>query len=76
MPDYEARTVAIAVAREGATVMDDSVTKVEIVDENGGEYVTVSQCIREEQTISITAEEWPAIKAAVDKMIGECRDGD
>lgn len=52
----------------------ESATEIEIVDEATGEYLEVSQCTDSyEGKIKIDPHEWPTLKAAIDKMIKECR---
>jgi len=52
----------------------ESATSIEIVDEAAGEFLEVRQCNEDyEGTIKIDVHEWPTLKAAIDKMIKECR---
>jgi hypothetical protein len=49
-------------------------TEIEIIDEAAGEFLKVSQCSEHhEGSIKIDPEEWPTLKAAIDKMFKECR---
>lgn len=71
---YETRTTKLTVLFKGESLFHESATEVEIVDEAGGEYLEVSQCSDSyEGKIAIDPYEWPALKAAIDKMIKECR---
>lgn len=71
---YETRTTKLTVLLKGESLFHESATEVEIVDEAGGEYLEVSQCSDSyEGKIAIDPYEWPALKAAIDKMIKECR---
>lgn len=73
--DYETRTLKIAVTPKGEKIFHNQVTQIEIVDEAAGEYVEVSQCSdSNDGKIAICKNEWPAISAAIDKMLKECRD--
>ena len=63
---YETRTTKVTVLFKGESLFHESATEVEIVDEAEGEFLEVSQNIYE----------WPALKAAIDKMIKECRGHD
>jgi hypothetical protein len=73
--DFETRTLKIAVIPKGEKIFSNQVTQVEIVDEAAGEYVEVSQCNdNNDGRIAICKDEWPAISAAIDKMLKECRD--
>ena len=72
---FEARATAATVNRIGETLYSDFATRVEIVDEAGGEFVEVSQAGRENRgTIAISPEEWPLLREAIDTLIDECRD--
>ena len=52
----------------------DRATDITIVDEGGGEFVEVEQHLDEYGKIGINPEEWPTIRAAIDKMVKECRE--
>jgi hypothetical protein len=72
---YETRTVKVSVAPKGEPLFHNGVTNIEIIDEASGEFLEVSQCSESnESKISIDPYEWPTIRAAIDKMIKECRD--
>ena len=66
----ETRVVTLVIAPAGSTVLSEFSTKAEIQDEGGGEFVEVSQ---ESSSIRIDKTEWPLIKAAIDKLIKNCR---
>lgn len=57
----------------GKTMDDEGVTIIGMADEGGGAFVTVRQ---EEQLnsneIRIDPDEWPAVRAAVNRMVREC----
>jgi hypothetical protein len=73
--DFDTRTLKIAVIPKGEKIFNNQVTQVEIVDEAAGEYVEVSKCSESyDGKIGICKYEWPAIRAAIDKMLKECRD--
>lgn len=49
-------------------------TTVEIDDEVGGEFVVVSQEGRDDiGKIAINPEEWPALRAAINRMVKACQ---
>lgn len=74
---YETRTIKTAVLTKGDRLFDISCTEIEIVDEAAGEFLEVKQCTEDsEGTIKIDPHEWPTLKAAIDKMIKECRNYD
>jgi hypothetical protein len=73
---YEIRTIAIMVNKPNEPIFSEMATKIDICDEASGEFLKVSQCNdnSENGTIQITPEEWPVIREAIDRMIGECRE--
>jgi len=71
---YTTRTLSVAVCRTGDPIWSELTTTIAIVSEGAGEFVEVSQPARDTPKIAITPEEWPAIRDAVERMIGECRD--
>jgi hypothetical protein len=55
----------------------DAFTPIAVrIDENGaGEFVTVQESIPTmEGVLSIEVSEWPALRAAIDRLIAECRE--
>jgi hypothetical protein len=67
------RVTRLHVGPRGSTLMSERSWLVEVDDEGGGEFVTVAAqggCVSE---IRIDPSEWPALRAAIDRMIGECR---
>ena len=74
MSDYETRTLKIGVCMKGEPIYHNSMTEIEIIDEVAGEFLKISQCSdNNEGSILIDPYEWPTLKAAIDKMIKECR---
>ena len=72
--EYETRTMAVIVLPHDQPTYSEMATTVSIDDEVGGEFVVVSQDGRADLgKIAITPEEWPTLRAAIDRMIGECR---
>ncbi len=73
---YETRTLKMGVCVKGEALFHESMTEIEIVDEVGGEFLKISQCPDEGdiQEIHIDPYEWPALRAAIDKMMKECRE--
>lgn len=67
---FEARSIAVAICREGEPIYSETATLVSIRDDGGGEFVEVFQ---ESGRISIDPDEWPEIKSAIDAMILGCR---
>ncbi len=71
---HESRVVKVAVMLHGKSLLDDGVTYVEITDDGGGEYVTITQVIGvDEKSIALDPAEWPALFEAIDRMVNECR---
>lgn len=74
--EYETRTTSVLVLPIGQPFFSEMATTVSIADEAGGEYVEVSQAGRADLgKIAIEPNEWPMMRAAIDKMIAECREG-
>lgn len=71
--EYETRTSKIVVTRKGEPIFEEFATSIEIVDEAAGEYVEVSQFADSYGKIAICKEEWPTIRAAINKMLKQCR---
>ena len=71
---YETRTTRRTVTKKGAPIFGASATTIEIDDEGGGEYLVISQHPDSgEQRINIDPAEWPVMRAAIDRMVAECR---
>ena len=67
------REVAIMILPETEPIFSERGTRIEIVDESAGEYVEVSQEGRTDLgKIAIEPEEWPELRAAIDRMIANC----
>lgn len=71
---YEIRTTGLIVVPTGEPIFDERATEVRVVDEAGGEFVILRQS-RDDAVGEIRIEpcEWPILREAIDKMIGECR---
>jgi len=74
MTDYKTRTTQIMVhPAENDTILSEMATRVSIDDEGGGEYVKAAQL--NTGSILINPDEWPELRAAIDRMIAECEGG-
>lgn len=75
MSEYETRIMSVMVVPYDEPIYSEMATTVSIVDEAGGEYVEVYQEGREEGLgkIAIDPVEWPMLRAAINRMMGECR---
>ena len=73
--DYKTRTTQIMVhPADSPTILSEMVTRVSVDDEGGGEFVRVEQA--NTGAILINPDEWPAIRDAIDRMVGECEPED
>ena len=74
MKPYETRALSLIVLPEGEAIFSEMATTITIVDDAGGEFVTVEQPgLADAGKIRIDPTEWTALRAAIDRMIGECR---
>lgn len=64
------RVTRLHVLPEGEPLFSEQAFTVEIDDEAGGEFVVVSDC---DGKIRLSAEEWPALREAIDRIVKECR---
>ena len=69
---YKTRNTRTVIAPEGEPVFSERATSISIEDAAAGEHLAVAQC-RDDNApgIQIDADEWPALKAAIDKMFKE-----
>jgi len=73
---YRTRVTRLLVLPSGEPAFSEMATSVEIDDEAAGEFVVVEQHGRSDLgKIAINPEEWPALRAAIDRMIQECEGG-
>lgn len=71
---YETRILSLLVAPESARIFDERATRITITDRAAGEFVEIVQDHEETAgTVSVDADNWPAIRDAVDLMMAECR---
>ena len=72
---YETRITSLVIAPKSEPIFSECATHVRIVDEAAGEFLEVEQHGRTDLgKIAINPEEWPALRAAIDRMIGECKE--
>lgn len=76
MEEYETRVTQLTVVPDGEPIFSEMAYVVEIEDEAGGEYVTVESQADAYGKIAIAPQEWPALRAAIEKMLMSCRDGE
>lgn len=73
---HEIRVLKVVVAPAGEPIFSEMATAVEIDDEAAGEFVRVTKeggGTELKRSIAIADDEWPALRAAIDFMIGQCR---
>jgi hypothetical protein len=75
---YQTRTLKIAVGVKGEPIFHEGTTEIEIVDEAAGEFLKITQSMdnAEPGVIKIDPHEWPMLKAAINRMMKECRSYD
>ena len=74
MKPYETRVLSLIVLPEGEAIFSEMATTITIEDEAGGEFVVANQSgLVDAGKIRIDPTEWTALKAAIDRMIQECR---
>ena len=66
------RITQLTVAPEGANLYDERSTQIEIDDEGDGEFIKIVRPDGSDD-MRIDVDEWPAIRAAIDRLIEECR---
>jgi hypothetical protein len=58
---------------KGEELFSERATDIEITDESGGEFVKVTQHMTGCASIASDRAEWPALRAAIDAAMRECR---
>lgn len=77
MSKYNTQVTRLLVVPEGEPKFSEMATTVEIDDEAAGEFVVVSQYGRADiGKIAINPEEWPALRAAINRLIRQCEDAE
>jgi len=72
---YVNRITQLTVHPKSEPIFSEMATTVSIIDEAEGEFVLVEQLARTDMgKIAIATEEWPVLRAAIDRMIKECRE--
>jgi hypothetical protein len=69
--EIETRTLALIVLPKGVPIFNERAIRIEIEDEAGGEFVILRQ--DDGGKISVEPSEWPVLRAAIDRMVAECR---
>jgi hypothetical protein len=68
--EMEVRPLALIVLPQGEPIFHERATRIEIEDEAAGEYVVLRQ---QGGKIRIDPVEWPKLRAAINRMIRQCR---
>lgn len=76
MTPYTTRPIAWIVGPPDEPIFSERMTKIELDDDGGGEYIVVSQCTdaHDTQRIAFDSAEWLAVRAAIDAAVAACRD--
>ena len=70
-------TTKLCVVPSGKPIYDEAATTIGLDDEGGGLFVTIRQEDNlDTNEVKIDPEEWPAIRAAVNRMVRECAKGE
>jgi hypothetical protein len=69
----KARVTQIIVLPEDEPIFSERGYTITIRDEAAGEYIEIEDH-QEGSKVAINPEEWPAIRAAINRMVKECRD--
>jgi predicted transport protein len=74
MKKSEARVTQIVVCPPTEPLFSEMATTVQITDEAAGEFVEVSQTGAPGiGKVQITPEDWPALRAAINRLVRQCR---
>ena len=66
-------TARLCVVPSGKPIYDEAATTIGLDDDGGGLFVTIRQEDNlDTNMVKINPEEWPAIRAAVNRMVREC----
>ena len=67
----------LCVVPSGKPIHDEAATTIGLDDEGGGLFVVIRQEDNlDTNEVKIDPEEWPAIRAAVNRMVRECAKGE
>ena len=69
------RITKMSITPNDCELFDDNATHISIEDEGGGEFIAILQPhMPSGCETRIDTNEWPAIRAAVNKLIKECKE--
>lgn len=66
---FSTHTTALAVTPAGKGLLHEAATWVKIDDEGGGPFIVIEQGRGQ---VAIEPDEWPAIRDAVEQLLGVC----
>ena len=70
-------TTRLCVVPSGKPIHDEAATTIGLDDDSGGLFVVIRQEDNlDTNEVKIDPEEWPAIRAAVNRMVRECANGE
>ena len=72
---YITRVTQLTVTPQAEPTYSEMATTITIDSEAAGEFLVLKQGAKREPGIAIDPEEWPALRAAINRMVRECRDG-
>lgn len=70
--ELKTRITQLVIVPDGTPIFDEQATTISIIDEAGGEFVTITQS-RESGETRIDADEWPVIRAGINRMFAEIK---
>jgi hypothetical protein len=73
--NYTTRTTQISIMPLDEPIFSEVCTRITIEDEGAGEFISVQQLKSRghDQQITIDPDEWPVLMAAIERMVGECK---
>ena len=74
MTPYITRVTQLTVTPKDEPTFSDMATTISIDSEAAGEFLVLTQGARREPGIAIDPDEWPKLRAAINRMVRECRD--
>lgn len=73
MSELITRTTQLTVMPKGEATYSELSTTITITDDAAGEFVVVAQDNDDYGKVAINPEEWPMLRAAINRMVKECR---
>lgn len=70
--NFKTSILALAVHPAHEAVSSEFATHLRIVSEGAGEFVEVSQPGRDGQPVQWAADEWPAVRVAIQQLLDAC----